>query len=232
MRLTKFTMTDDHLALLRKMNVGWQDTEFGAPEIDPKRPYGNSSVETDIHKILTGESVGYTDSQRDELTEQELARYQKLHRETETALQIVLAVGMFEAGAYECDAYRINWRKVQWTSSIGKPSHELDDARGETMTSRSKTAAEVCHEFLNHVMALSRYWSTIPDKTAQERCDGLAFSIMVIFDGGAMGLPAIDLVLDPHHDDQLFYQSQGENWYEPGQIINSDCQLHELLVRR
>ena len=113
MRQTKFTMTAEHLSLLRKMNVGWQDCEFGAPEIDPKRPYGSSSVELDIHEILTGESVGYTDSTREELTEDECKRYQQLHKQTDTALQIVLAVGAFEVGTYECDAYHINWRKVE-----------------------------------------------------------------------------------------------------------------------
>jgi hypothetical protein len=115
MRHTQFIMTADHLALLRKMYVGWQDVEFGAPEIDPKRPYGNKSVEIDIHEILTGESVGESGSQRDKLTADEHERYQRLHRETETALQIVLIVGAFEVGSYACDAYHINWRKHEKT---------------------------------------------------------------------------------------------------------------------
>ena len=34
------------------MIVQWRDCEYGAPEINPKRPYGNSSVELDICEIL------------------------------------------------------------------------------------------------------------------------------------------------------------------------------------
>jgi hypothetical protein len=47
-----FTVTDEHLKLLRRTNVGWEDGEFGAPSIDCKRPYGNSSVYNDIAEIL------------------------------------------------------------------------------------------------------------------------------------------------------------------------------------
>jgi hypothetical protein len=49
----EFTLTENHLKLLQKMWVGWSTCEFGAPEIDPKRPYGNSDVIGDIHEILT-----------------------------------------------------------------------------------------------------------------------------------------------------------------------------------
>ncbi len=63
------------------MWVGWSPCEFGAPEIDPKRPYGNSYVVGDIHEILTGVSE-YEVS--DELSTQ----YEKLHKETETALKL------------------------------------------------------------------------------------------------------------------------------------------------
>jgi hypothetical protein len=94
------------------MYVGWQDCETGAPEIDPKRPYGNSRVARDIHEILTGESIGFRDSARESLTDEEEQDYLALHRTTQTALQIVLQVGRFEAGMYECDQYRRNWRKA------------------------------------------------------------------------------------------------------------------------
>lgn len=56
MKTQTFTVTDEHVKLLRRFQVGWQDCETGAPEIDPKRPYGNSAVPEDIHEILTGES--------------------------------------------------------------------------------------------------------------------------------------------------------------------------------
>jgi hypothetical protein len=51
------------------------------------------------------------DSKRDELTASEEERYLKLHQETQTALQIVLAIGAFETGDYEADEYCQNWHK-------------------------------------------------------------------------------------------------------------------------
>jgi len=41
----RFELTEQHLKLIRRMTVRYNDyCEFGAPEIDPKRPYGNSSA--------------------------------------------------------------------------------------------------------------------------------------------------------------------------------------------
>jgi hypothetical protein len=109
--MKKFTLTEEHIKLLRNMYVGWGYCEFGAPEIDPKRPYGNSHVIGDIHTILTG--VNDAD---DNVLEEFEVKYDKLHKETETALQIVLRTGKFEPGVYECDVYRRNWRPVSTTN--------------------------------------------------------------------------------------------------------------------
>jgi hypothetical protein len=105
-----FTLTPEHILLLRQMCVNWQDCETGAPEIDPKRPYGNREVTTDIHAILTGESVGYAGSARDALTETEERTYLALHRTMDTALEVVLRTGAFVPGVYVSDPYRHNWR--------------------------------------------------------------------------------------------------------------------------
>lgn len=48
----KFEVTEAHLKLLRAMEVDWNGAEFGAPTINPKRPYGNSDVFTDMFEIL------------------------------------------------------------------------------------------------------------------------------------------------------------------------------------
>lgn len=97
MRVSKFTVTPEHVRLMRRMIVSWESAEYGAPCIDPKRPYGNSGVAEDIREIL-----GLPD-----LTDESCER---LHAETETALQIALAVGHFTPGKYECDWPRRNWR--------------------------------------------------------------------------------------------------------------------------
>lgn len=102
-----FTLTDEHLKLIRRMYVGWQDAETGAPEIDPKRPYGNSDVPGDVHEILTGEMV---DNDEVVLSPEQRARYLALHRETETALQIVLQnLPEVAPGAYTAAPYGGEW---------------------------------------------------------------------------------------------------------------------------
>jgi hypothetical protein len=98
-RVKEFTVTDEHLRLLRRAHVWWDEAEFGAPEIDAKRPYGNSNVYADIAEIL-----GVPDSEWDD---EELGalpdaawRFARLHVETGIALQIALATGEFRTGRY------------------------------------------------------------------------------------------------------------------------------------
>jgi len=101
-----FTLTEEHLKLLRAMHIGWQDCNYGAPEVDPKRPYGNSSVECDIHEILTNE--------RDyELTDEQRERYATLHRETQTALEILIQCGELRPGVYD-DMRAKPYGKREW----------------------------------------------------------------------------------------------------------------------
>ena len=73
---------------------------------------------------------------------------------------------------------------------------------------------------------IAKYWAELPSKTPQERCDGLAFSILNIIDGNTMKLPSMDINLAPHPEDREYHIELGENWYEPGMLVN-DCQLHE-----
>ena len=107
-KVRTFTLTTNHIKLLREMHVGWQDCETGAPEIDPKRPYGNSYVPGDVARILTGHRPGPND---EPLTEDEEHHYILLHNETKTALQIVLSTGTFEPGKYVCEDYGRKWKK-------------------------------------------------------------------------------------------------------------------------
>lgn len=96
-RVREFTVTDEHLPLLRHTHVSWDEAEFGAPSIDPKRPYGNSNVYRDMAEILD-----VPDSERadEELTPEAEWRFLRLHVETAIALQIALATGEFRTGRY------------------------------------------------------------------------------------------------------------------------------------
>lgn len=96
----------------------------------------------------------------------------------------------------------------------------------------AKTVESVRQEVMDYVKALVKYWSEQNDKTNLERCEGLAFSILVMIDGGTFPLPAMDLVLRPHFDDKQFCIETFKDWYEDGMVINDDCQLHDLLCQK
>lgn len=85
-RKAQVTITEDHLKLLGHMYVDWDDCEYGAPAINPKRPYGNSDVPGDIAEIL-----GWSYDDEDEDAYDEIAeRAHTIHHEMQEVLQIVV----------------------------------------------------------------------------------------------------------------------------------------------
>lgn len=84
----RFTVTNDHLRLLRSARVVWRDGGSGAPAIDRERPYGSRSADADIARIL-GKYAGNRGVLR------------AIHGQMRTVLQIVLFTGLFEPGSYE-----------------------------------------------------------------------------------------------------------------------------------
>ena len=82
MRLvTEFTVTEEHLKLLRRAYVGWDPCEFGAPAIDCKRPYGNSDVISDIGEILGYERVHWDPDDDGDYNETIADNFTQLHAE-------------------------------------------------------------------------------------------------------------------------------------------------------
>lgn len=108
-----FTLTEDHITLLRRANLRWDDCEYGAPAIDCKRPYGNSDVELDIAEILGWELfVDQHDERHLTAVQSDLAR--RLHEETLQALQCVLAGCSIRPGIYRRSTpYLDDWELVQ-----------------------------------------------------------------------------------------------------------------------
>jgi len=107
--ITMFVVTNDHLRLLKRMCVGWQYCEFGAPEINPKRPYGNSDVVSDIGEILEipHDRVEYGESYYSESVS---ATLESLHEEMETVLQILVVNLGIQVGTYvRKDKYSTKW---------------------------------------------------------------------------------------------------------------------------
>lgn len=105
----RFTLTEEHIKLLQHMHVHWQYCEYGAPEIDPKRPYGRSDTEASIFEIL-----GWARASPAALSAAEGARAEAIHGETETALEIVLRTRAFLPGVYERTASGDGWVLRGW----------------------------------------------------------------------------------------------------------------------
>jgi hypothetical protein len=109
----RFTVTDEHLRLLRRAYVTWTNAEFGAPEIDCKRPYGNSDVYSDIAEILGIPEDEWSDEDMGVLPEAEW-RFLRLHVETGLVLQIALATGEFRPGNYvREDRWDDTWKRAE-----------------------------------------------------------------------------------------------------------------------
>lgn len=108
--MEKFTITKDHLKLLQRMYVEWDDSYYGSPMIDCKRPYGNRNVLLDIAEILDW-NIGDDDG----LTSDQIDIVERLHKETKKTLQICLSTGRFETGTFE-KRNRYNsrsWQKIE-----------------------------------------------------------------------------------------------------------------------
>lgn len=110
MAIKQFRVLPEHCILLQNAYVRWNDCETGAPCIDPKRPYGNSDVTSDVARILNPE-LGEAD-----LSDEQEHYYLNLHQETQQALEIILQSGVMMPGLYQRDTsvYRSKW---QWVPS-------------------------------------------------------------------------------------------------------------------
>lgn len=104
-------------------------------------------------------------------------------------------------------------------------------------TPREYTLEEVRKKFLDAVRGIAQYWADerlVPDRTTQERCQGVAFSILVLLDGDDANLPGFALVPDPHPDDKEYCRGEGENWYPTQEVacdIRGAARLHDEFYR-
>ena len=107
----EFEFTEQHLALMRRMFLTWWNCEFGAPAIDPKRPYGNSYVLYDMAELL---GIPVPNSDNDEKFAPEVEeRLRELHKEMQIAISIMLRCGSIQIGKYICEAYSSEWVKTK-----------------------------------------------------------------------------------------------------------------------
>lgn len=99
------------------------------------------------------------------------------------------------------------------------------------MKPRAYTKEEVRDMFLRHVLGMVDYWDGQwgSRPTKKEILSGLAFSILVSLDGGAVTLPGFVVAPMPHPDDKDFHEKRGENWFPETQDIPTDISgsLHD-----
>jgi hypothetical protein len=106
------------------------------------------------------------------------------------------------------------------------------------MKPRELTKDEVTDKFLKHIKAMEKYWEGLPNKSSEEKLNGLAFSILVLLDGGAGFMPSFIVAPSPHEEDKDFCINEEKTNYFPEnhQIedkIKCDISggLHELYAK-
>lgn len=85
-------ITSEHLKLAESLQWRWEDAEYGAPAVDPKRPYGNSDVERDIAEALGWVLVDTRDGE--ELTRAQAKRAAELHTDLLTIIPALIEIGI------------------------------------------------------------------------------------------------------------------------------------------
>ena len=106
----RFTLTEDHLKLMRAIYMTWNAVEFGAPSVDPKRPYGNGNVLEDICVELGFDPIETLDGEK-VFTAAQGAYASELHASMETAIEVVLRAQSFEPGEYRASSYDADWKR-------------------------------------------------------------------------------------------------------------------------
>jgi len=110
----EFELKQVHLDLLKEANIHWWDCEFGAPCVDPKRPYGNSNVLGDmaeILKIMKKDNYDYVEGDWKEDKSDYMA---DLHKQTQVAIEIILQTQSFKLGTYKRkDGYGDYWELIE-----------------------------------------------------------------------------------------------------------------------
>lgn len=105
---------------------------------------------------------------------------------------------------------------------------------------------EMQRRFLDHLREVAHYWADLdvlrsgydPETEgctfARYQLEGFVHSLLVMFDGGSMGLPAFHIVPSPHGTDKDHYRDQGQNWWPDAELpsgmktVEGNDMLHDL----
>ena len=105
-----FTLVEGHLILLR--NAYWEhspNSECGAPAINPKRPFGNSSAEEDMIELLYPGATICPSCGEHIITLEQREHARRLYEQLPVALEVILTARSFVLGYYVADEHKRNW---------------------------------------------------------------------------------------------------------------------------
>lgn len=99
--------------------------------------------------------------------------------------------------------------------------------------SREIANDEAREKFLERVRYIAAYWQQAHKVTLKEATEGVAFSILVLLDGGSAEMPAYKVIPSPHPDDRAFQESEGKDYYPTPALENNIAgQLHERFFTK
>lgn len=78
-----------------------------------------------------------------------------------------------------------------------------------------QAAADVRKQMVEHIDRMVKYWAEQPGLSVEDRCDGVAFSVLTMLDG-ATDVPAMVLVTTSEAGETV--------------IVNETCELHEIYA--
>ena len=112
-----FKLKKEHVLLLQHSYIDWWCAEAGSAAINCKRPYGNSDHLKDMCEILGVKrklDLDKTEAEGEIVYDEKQEEWlESLHRETESALKIILKTKSFKPGLYQADRDDDNWKLVK-----------------------------------------------------------------------------------------------------------------------
>jgi len=121
MSLIKFKLTEDHLKLIKNLDIEKREIEqdVNVPSISPKTPFGNIDIFDDIFLIIYGVTpiTDYNDFNMfgediKPWTQEQYVYMKQLLSELNVALEIVLNTQSFVPGEYKTKSYVKDWKLI------------------------------------------------------------------------------------------------------------------------
>ena len=116
--IIQFTLTSDHVKLLRAVKIAWNSSDYGGPSFNTQRPYGGVHVYSNMLDILGIPS--------EERKPSDTVWLEDLHRSMAVALQVVLRTGKFKPTTYRANKFSQDWKEYNPNGRKQRESKKSD----------------------------------------------------------------------------------------------------------